>query len=155
MHHKKSNEIKGKWSESLTIVCRKLLNYIRDHLAFGVYFMEPVNVELYPNYKKMIAQPMDLGTILNRLYLEVYTKPQDCWRDIGLVWRNCRKFNEDPNSDIRILCETLREASIWLYEQWHALSLERFNAMKEEFYEKYPHLKENIEGESKNELEVS
>lgn len=108
VHHKKANEIKGKWSESLAMVCRKLLNYIRDHIAFGVYFMEPVNIDLYPNYKKLIAQPMDLGTILNRLYLEVYSKPQDCWRDIGLVWRNCRKFNEDPNSDIRILCETLR-----------------------------------------------
>lgn len=36
--------------------------------------MEPVNPEREncPNYKKIITNPMDLGTISNRLYLDYY-----------------------------------------------------------------------------------
>ena len=104
VHQKKSNDNKGKWSESLVLVCRKMLNYNRDHIPYGTYFMEPVSLDQYPNYKKLVAQPMDLGTILNRLYLDLYTRPQDFWRDTGLIWKNCKKFNENANSDIRIMC---------------------------------------------------
>jgi hypothetical protein len=59
---------------------------------------------------------MDFGTILNLLYLESYTKPTKFWEDLGLVFKNCRKFTKNPNSDIRILCDTLREAAIVLYK---------------------------------------
>lgn len=37
---------------------------------------------------------MDLGTILNRVYLDFYKNPFDFWKDIGLVWKNCKKFNQ-------------------------------------------------------------
>lgn len=58
---------------------------------------------------------MDLGTVLNRLYLDYYTSFFKFWEELGFIFKNCRKFNKNPNSDIRILCDTLREASIVLY----------------------------------------
>jgi hypothetical protein len=38
---------------------------------------------------------MDLGTILNRILLDNYKTPLEFWKDVGLVWRNCRKFNKE------------------------------------------------------------
>lgn len=59
---------------------------------------------------------MDLGTILNRLYLDFYQDFEKFWQDLGLVFKNCRKFNKKENSDIRICCDTLREVAIVLYK---------------------------------------
>ena len=64
---------------------------------------------------------MDLGTVLNRLYLEYYRGADHFWTELGLVFRNCRKYNSDEESDIRVLCDTLREAAILLYRDWFEL----------------------------------
>ena len=66
---------------------------------------------------------MDLVTVLNRLYLDYFASFDKFWDDLGLIFRNCRKFNRNENSDIRILCDTLREATIYLYNQWHSLQM--------------------------------
>lgn len=80
--------------------------------------MEPVDPDRdgVPNYRKIINNPMDLGTCMNRLYLDYYKSNQQFWNDLGLVFKNCRKFNKDAASDIRRLCDTLREVSYrWDY----------------------------------------
>jgi chromodomain-helicase-DNA-binding protein 7 len=91
----------------------KLLNFTKDKVNYGVYFMEPVNPEKdgIPNYRKLVQNPMDLGTIMNRLYLDFYKNAQQFWIDLGLVFKNCRLVFRDPDCDIRILCDTLREAN--------------------------------------------
>lgn len=38
IHHKKANEIKGKWDESIMLVCSKLLNFIKNGYPYGVHF---------------------------------------------------------------------------------------------------------------------
>lgn len=76
---------------------------------------------------------MDLGTIINRVLLDYYKYPIDFWRDVGLVWRNCRKFNEEKDSDMKMIGEVLREASIVLYRQWWRLTRERYEGMVGEF----------------------
>lgn len=114
IHSKKANEIKGKWSENLVTVVQKLLNFTKDDVHYGIHFMEPVNPERdgCPNYKKVITNMMDLGTIINRVYLDYYKSFRGFFSDFGLIFKNCRKFNKDAGSDIRILCDTLREVSI-------------------------------------------
>ena len=99
-------------------VVSKLINYSKDNVHYGVYFMDPVDPDRdgVPNYKKFIQTPMDLGTIMNRIYLDYYKNCQLFWNDLGLVFKNCRKFNVDETSDIRILCDTLRELAIDLYK---------------------------------------
>ena len=64
---------------------------------------------------------MDLGTVLNRLYLEYYRGYTHFWTELGLVFKNCRRFNTNEESDIRVLGDTLREAAILLYKDWHTL----------------------------------
>jgi len=58
---------------------------------------------------------MDLGTIANKIYLDCYRGIGEIWNDIGLVFRNCRKFNVDGKEEIRIIGDTLREVAIYLY----------------------------------------
>ena len=76
--------------------------------------MEPVDPDRdgVPNYKKIIPNPMDLGTLLNRVYLDYYKSCPQFWIDLGMVFKNCRRFNKDGNADIRLLCDTLREVII-------------------------------------------
>ncbi len=60
----------------------KLLNFNKDTVNYGVFFMEPVDAERdgIPHYKytyfkvirRIITQPMDLGTCINRIYLDYY-----------------------------------------------------------------------------------
>lgn len=120
------------------IVCSKLLNFTRSKIHYGVLFSTPVNPDTdnCPEYFNIVKQPMDLGTILNKIYLDIYKNSKDFWIDIGLVWKNCLKFNTEENSDLRVLGLTLRECSIFLYDQWYHLNEERYNKLVEEF----PHL---------------
>lgn len=78
IHPKKANEIKNKWNEYLMIIVSKLLNFYIGKIKYGVYFMTPVNPEQdhCPDYRKIILQPMDLGTVYNRLHLDYYKNSQ-------------------------------------------------------------------------------
>uniref|UniRef100_A0A7S3R1G0 Bromo domain-containing protein n=1 Tax=Dunaliella tertiolecta TaxID=3047 RepID=A0A7S3R1G0_DUNTE len=62
-------------------------------------FLEPVDEELVPGYRDEIAEPMDLGTVSSNLAANVYSSPQQVLRDLGLIWSNCRTFNQ-PGSGI-------------------------------------------------------
>ena len=121
-------------------VVSKLLNYTKNNVHYGVFFMEPVDPERenIPSYKKLIQTPMDLGTILNRVYLDYYKNCHQFWVDLGLVFKNCRKFNKDPTVDIRTLCDTLREVAKELYKQWYAQSLEKYERYMKEYQERGP-----------------
>lgn len=95
------------------------MNYSKDGVYYGVYFMDPVEEE-NADYYKRVKRPMDLGTLNNRIYLENVKNFQDFWFNLGLVFRNCREYNyDDEQSDIRILCDTLREMARGLYKAWY------------------------------------
>lgn len=95
----------------------KLLNFTQNKVKYGVFFMEPVDPDKdgCPNYKRLIQHPMDLGTINNRVYLGHYKDCLGFWNDLGYIFKNSRKFNKDPDCDIRRLSDTLREVIIILY----------------------------------------
>lgn len=50
--------------------------------------------------------PMDLGTVAQRLESSFYASASAVADDICLVWRNCRAFNE-PGSDVFQSCDEL------------------------------------------------
>lgn len=138
IHPKKANDIRGKWSEHLVQVVSKLLNFSRDDVHYGVYFMEPVDTDRDDcgNYRKVITYQMDLGTINNRLYLDYYKNYQSFWNDLGYVFKNARRYNKDPACDIRILADTLREYARILYKKWHEITVTKCDKMKSEYEER-------------------
>ncbi|KAE8893156.1 hypothetical protein PF005_g17279 [Phytophthora fragariae] len=71
-------------------------------------FRERVNWEewgLY-DYLQVVKEPMDLGTIRNKLGKNEYKKPAEFARDMRLVWDNCKLYNQD-GSDLYLLADEL------------------------------------------------
>lgn len=61
-------------------------------------FLEPVNPRLVPGYRKIIKNPMDLGTMRARLLRGGYSSAAQFAADAALVFDNCRTFNEDESA---------------------------------------------------------
>jgi hypothetical protein len=161
IHSKKANEIKGKWSELLSRLVSKLLNYSKDNVHYGVCFMEPVNPDRdnCPDYKNIVKHPMDLGTLANRLYLDCYKSSAEVLKDLGLVFKNCRLYNRNESSDVRVVGDTLREYAKILYKQWHNYQSEKYKAIQressqrqEEYLAAHPEEKDVITGTLRDEV---
>lgn len=65
-------------------------------------FHKPVPRKLYPLYYKLIAQPIDLGTIRSKAVALSYKSSDEFVQDFLLLRDNCIKFNgtEAPLSDV-------------------------------------------------------
>jgi hypothetical protein len=74
--------------------CRDLVSKLLRH-KFAHPFREPVDyVKLnLPDYPRVIANPMDLGTIQKRLNLGFYQDVDAFETDVQLVWSNARTYN--------------------------------------------------------------
>lgn len=98
-----------------TLVLAMILQML-DHLIeydFGYIFQEPVDCEANPEYKKIVKNPMDLGTIKEKLIAGTYAAhyvPKSSWddvvlavlKDVELVWHNCFTFNYEGSSIYRM-----------------------------------------------------
>eukprot|EP00026_Physarum_polycephalum_P002433 Phypoly_transcript_02439.p1 GENE.Phypoly_transcript_02439~~Phypoly_transcript_02439.p1 ORF type:complete len:769 (+),score=192.19 Phypoly_transcript_02439:134-2440(+) len=71
-------------------------------------FMEPVDpIKLgIPNYRDIIKEPMDLGTIKSNLDRDAYSTVNQYARDVRLVFMNALTFNQ-PGYEIYKMSETL------------------------------------------------
>ncbi|KAK4531987.1 hypothetical protein CCYA_CCYA10G2844 [Cyanidiococcus yangmingshanensis] len=76
-------------------------------------FLLPVdklwNPESIPDYFEIVKQPMDLGTIRQRLETGEYgTDPEAFRRDVRLVWSNAMTYNP-PETEYYVMAKTLNE----------------------------------------------
>ena len=62
-------------------------------------FHEPVDIVKFgiPDYYNIIKQPMDFGTIKQRLSSNHYNRPQEYLDDMALVFDNCLRFNGEES----------------------------------------------------------
>ncbi|KAH0786329.1 CAMK family protein kinase [Histomonas meleagridis] len=72
--------------------CKDITKILIDNPVSSL-FREPVDTDLYPEYKNYIKHPMDLGTVLSKLNNNKYSSVQQWHSDIELIWSNCEKFN--------------------------------------------------------------
>jgi len=66
-----------------------------------------------------LQNPMDLGTVSQRLESNFYSSASTVADDICLVWHNCQTFNE-PGSDVYQSCD---ELSRFFDQQWKQAKL--------------------------------
>lgn len=80
-------------------------------------FLKPVDAIALdiPDYLEIVTKPMDFATIKSKLNNKLYESENDLLNDIHLIIENCYKYNADPKSLIRILCEELKKQ---LERQW-------------------------------------
>ncbi|CAD8164733.1 unnamed protein product [Paramecium pentaurelia] len=105
VHPKKGSEMKGKWAESLTKVMSHLLNFTRDQIHYGIYFLESKTI-------------LDFGTINNRLYLGYYKNYNDFWYELGSVYNTAAEEWQD-GTEMNRITNTLTECAIVLYNYWY------------------------------------
>lgn len=73
-------------------------------------FHEPVNWKEYGlfDYPKIVATPMDMGTIQGFLHKQKYSHPSNFVADMRLVWSNCKLYNAD-DSEFHALAQRLSD----------------------------------------------
>ncbi|XP_047322756.1 uncharacterized protein LOC124926551 [Impatiens glandulifera] len=75
---------------------KKLLIFIIDRLrkkdTYGV-FSEPVDPNELPDYHEIIENPMDFGTLRNKLEDGIYTKFEEFEADVFLICANAMQYN--------------------------------------------------------------
>mmetsp|Transcript_29514 Transcript_29514/g.26915 ORF Transcript_29514/g.26915 Transcript_29514/m.26915 type:complete len:270 (+) Transcript_29514:373-1182(+) len=74
--------------------CLQIINKLKKH-RYSEPFLRPVDVEglgLF-DYYQVIAEPMDLGTVENKLKAGEYIGPNEMINDIRKVWENAMTYN--------------------------------------------------------------
>lgn len=76
------------------MVCLEITKEL-SKLPGAILFKEPIDptAEEYENYRKIIKNPQDLGTITRKLEAGEYSNIQAWERDINLIWTNAEQFN--------------------------------------------------------------
>ncbi|EEB13504.1 predicted protein [Pediculus humanus corporis] len=98
-------------------ICKALTEYTyEDGRQPILMFMEKPSKKLYPEYYKIIAEPIDLLQIQGNIKAEKYTTEDQLISDLKLMFSNCRKFNEensviykDANNLEKVLNDKLKE----------------------------------------------
>ncbi|TRY52785.1 Bromodomain containing protein [Cryptosporidium tyzzeri] len=62
-------------------------------------FLEPVNWKKLglDDYPDIVKNPMDLKTIGKKIKANFYTKAEQFWADIDLIWYNCQLYNHESS----------------------------------------------------------
>ncbi|XP_034035129.1 bromodomain-containing protein 3-like [Thalassophryne amazonica] len=93
------------------------LKYLKDVVITAMWkhkfswpFHAPVDaVALHlPDYYRIIKNPMDLGTIKNRLHNSYYSQAAECIQDVNTMFTNCYFYNK-PGNDITFMAKTLEK----------------------------------------------
>eukprot|EP00980_Cylindrotheca_fusiformis_P031725 scaffold26870_cov176-Cylindrotheca_fusiformis.AAC.4 len=85
--------------------------------GFANIFLEPVDLEEFPDYEELIDQPMDLGTIRTKLKNKKYQAPEQFARDMRKVWNNCKIYNRH-GSAIWHVADYMSKQFERLYHAW-------------------------------------
>ncbi|XP_014676074.1 PREDICTED: bromodomain adjacent to zinc finger domain protein 2B-like [Priapulus caudatus] len=76
--------------------CKALLVDMEKHECAWP-FTAAVDTRQFPQYKKVIRQPMDFQMMRNKLQNNVYKAVEEFAEDAKLIFRNCEVFNEDDS----------------------------------------------------------
>lgn len=88
--------------------CYEILQQVKKH-PWAWPFAQPVDVEGLgiPDYLIIIKNPMDLGTVQQKLTTGQYPTVYDFANDMRLIWHNCKLYNQ-PGSDVVKMAEALQ-----------------------------------------------
>ena len=105
---KKKQKVLADWENNLQL-CSKVLKLTMKNPAAGA-FLVPVDWKTLklPTYPKLIKNPMDLGTVQQKLESMRYSKVEEFVAEVGLVWKNAQLFNLE-GSDIFEVASLLEE----------------------------------------------
>ena len=74
-----------------------LLQRFLNHALNRGLFNDPVNLEVYPDYSKVIARPMDLGMVKQKLQALLYEDELEFSEEVRTVFQNAMRYNPEGN----------------------------------------------------------
>ncbi|KAG7722708.1 hypothetical protein KL949_000240 [Ogataea haglerorum] len=87
--------------EELYEACEKVVLELRGYTEHSIAFLNRVSKREAPNYYQIIKKPMDLNTVMKKLKNFQYNSKTEFVDDLMLIWKNCLKYNSDPNHFLR------------------------------------------------------
>lgn len=97
---------KPRISESLKAcseIIRDLFN--KKHSGYAWPFYQPVDLNEFTDYRSVIKQPMDLGTVKTKIEKGQYKTHLEFAADMRLIFTNCYKYN--PQGKNPLFCRSL------------------------------------------------
>ncbi|ETI28834.1 hypothetical protein G647_01286 [Cladophialophora carrionii CBS 160.54] len=83
--------------EELYEAAEKVLTELKAHTEHSTPFLNPVKKKDAPDYYLIIKYPMDLGTMTKKLKQFAYKSKKEFVDDLTQIWKNCLKFNSNPD----------------------------------------------------------
>jgi len=106
-----STKPKGKVSESFKI-CNEILKelFSKKHSGYAWPFYKPVDADLLglSDYHEIIKNPMDLGTVKNKMDNREYKNGAEFANDVRTIFTNCYKYNP-PDHDVVAMARKLQD----------------------------------------------
>ncbi|KAJ1604483.1 hypothetical protein OJ253_3649 [Cryptosporidium canis] len=89
----------------------EVLSQLRE-LHDSEAFLEPVNWKKLglDDYPSIVKNPMDLRTVGKKVKTGSYSRPEQFWADIDLIWHNCQLYNHE-SSDVYQQSIRMQEAA--------------------------------------------
>jgi hypothetical protein len=105
------SHIKTLRTDYIQRLARPIIQKLYLHQKNGGVFNKPVDpVALnLPTYFDRVKQPMDLGTVRNRLHIGHYDSLESCFQDVRLVFENAINFNGKEHFVAKVAAELLAE----------------------------------------------
>lgn len=90
IHHKRANDIKGKWDQTILTVTQKLINFRKNGYPYGILLHEPYDETLEKACQ--IQQSIHLGQIINKVFLGYFRSCETFWKELGVALNNYLKI---------------------------------------------------------------
>lgn len=104
--------------------CRMVLDRLAQD-GFANIFLEPVNLDDFPDYEDIVDFPMDMQTVRTKLESKKYQMPEQFARDMRKIWNNCKIYNRHGSA-------------IWHVADYMSKQFERlYHAWVQQFRERY------------------
>lgn len=71
----------------------RIISKLKDHPDSSI-FLFPVDPVVYPDYHRVITNPIDLETMSDKLENNQYASENDFKSEMELMFRNCFKYNQ-------------------------------------------------------------
>jgi hypothetical protein len=73
---------------------KRIVNNLFKHPSSWIFHeaVDPIKLNI-PDYNEIVKEPMDLGSIKNKLNSNAYMRAPDFVRDVNLMFDNCILYN--------------------------------------------------------------
>ncbi|GLT91585.1 hypothetical protein SLE2022_094660 [Rubroshorea leprosula] len=103
----------------LANVLERIVDTLRDNTEVSYLFLKPVSKKEAPDYLDIIAHPMDLSTIRDKVRRMEYKDRNNFRHDVWQIAFNAHKYNDGRNPGIPPLADQLLELCDYLLEEYH------------------------------------